>query len=63
MEQKMDKAICRCKKVYFDDLENAIENGASTFEEVQEATKVGTGCKRCVKQAQEVVEHLLNKKN
>lgn len=61
MEQsKMDKAVCRCKKVFFEDLENAVANGASTFEEVQEVTKVAKGCGRCKKHAEEVVQYIMN---
>ena len=63
MEANMDKAICRCKKVFYQDLEQAVANGATSFEEVQEATKIAKGCGRCLKQAEEVVEHLLTKNN
>lgn len=55
------KVICRCKKVYFEDIENAIKEGASSFEEVQEKTKISTGCGRCSKQAEEITSFLLSK--
>lgn len=55
------KVICRCKNVFFEDIEAAIKEGASTFEEVQEKTKISTGCGRCLKQAQEVTDFLLSK--
>lgn len=61
-KRDMSKAICRCKKVFFEDIEAAIDNGASTFEEIKEHTKVSTGCRRCTQQAQEISEHLLSKK-
>lgn len=63
METTMDKAICRCRKVYYSDLEAAVNNGATTFEEVQEVTRVGKGCGRCKKQAQEITEHIISQKN
>lgn len=61
-QKDMSKAVCRCKKVFFEDLEKAVADGATTFEEVQEVTKVGKGCRRCVKNAQEITEHLLKNK-
>lgn len=62
MELNKEKAICRCKSVFYQDLENAVENGATTFEEVQEVTKIAKGCGRCAKEAKEVVEHILKTK-
>lgn len=56
-----NKAICRCRNVYFEDIENAIKEGASSFEEVQQKTKVAGGCGRCIKQAQEITSFLLSK--
>ncbi|MDD5934700.1 MAG: (2Fe-2S)-binding protein [Clostridiales bacterium] len=62
MEQNMDKAICRCRKVFLADLEEAVNNGASSFEEVVEVTGIGKGCGRCKKQAQEVTEYFIHRK-
>lgn len=64
-ENKMEdsKVVCGCYKVTEQDLKNAINNGANSFEEVQAITKVGTGCGRCVKGNQALVNQiLLNKK-
>lgn len=57
----MSKAVCRCKKVFFEDIEQVIKGGATTFEEVQAITKVGTGCKRCAAHAKEVTDCILSK--
>jgi NAD(P)H-nitrite reductase large subunit len=51
--------ICGCRKVTREDLENAIKNGAKSFEEVQEITKVGTGCGRCLISVEPLVKELL----
>lgn len=61
MENKKDmsKLICYCKKVNYEDLEQAVANGAKTFEEVQEVTKIAKGCGRCKKQAEEIVAHII----
>jgi NAD(P)H-nitrite reductase large subunit len=54
-----NKVVCRCLKVTEQDLNNAIKKGAKSFEEVQAATKVGTGCGRCVGSNRALVAQLL----
>ncbi len=53
--------VCGCFKVTVQDLVNAIKNGAKSFEEVQAATKVGTGCGKCVESNKALVAQLLAK--
>lgn len=53
--------VCGCFKVTVGDLENAIANGAKSFEEVQAATKVGTGCGKCAGHVEALVNELLAK--
>lgn len=62
MNNTINKLVCHCKKVSFEDIENAVANGAKSFEEVQEITKVGTGCGRCLTHAKDVTESILAKK-
>ncbi|WP_236886754.1 (2Fe-2S)-binding protein [Clostridium beijerinckii] len=40
---------------------NTIDNGAKSFEEVQEKTEVGTGCEHCVENNKALVDELLGK--
>ena len=56
-----DKVVCGCISVTVQDLKDAIANGAKSFEEVQEATKVGTGCGQCVDSVKALVDELLAK--
>ena len=60
-ENKMDnnKVVCGCFKITEQDLNNAIKNGANSFEEVQAITKVGTGCGNCVDGNKTLVNQLL----
>lgn len=60
-EDKMDnsKVVCGCFKITEQDLKNAIDNGAKSFEEVQTITKVGTGCGRCVEGNKTLINQLL----
>ena len=41
-------------------IKKAIEDGATTFEEVQQMTNVGNVCGVCIGEVREIVEHLLN---
>lgn len=63
-ENKMDnnKVVCGCFNVTEEDLKNAVKNGANSFEEVQVATKVGTGCGGCVKNNKSLVNELILKR-
>ena len=55
----LNQKVCGCKGVTIGDIKIAIENGATKFEDVQETTKVGTGCGRCVDSVKEIVLELL----
>lgn len=53
--------VCNCYNLTVQDLKNAIDNGAKSFEEVQAATKVGTGCNQCIDSTKSIVNELLAK--
>jgi len=55
------KVICSCYNVTVKDLKKAIENGAESFKDVKEATKVSTSCKKCKDNAKSIVKKLLAK--
>lgn len=57
----MDKIVCDCYEVTVQDIADAIEAGAETLEDVQEATSAGTGCGGCIEELTDIVEELLNK--
>lgn len=44
---KRDKIACNCKNVTYGMIEDAIKNGASSYEEVEKALRFGTGCGKC----------------
>lgn len=54
-----NKKICYCFNVSIADIERAIENGAHTFQEVQDVTNCGKGCGSCLAKAKSVVDELL----
>lgn len=60
-EDKMgnNKVVCGCYNVTVQDLNDAVKNGAKSFEEVQAITKVGTGCGHCIKGNKNLVNELI----
>lgn len=58
----MERVICPCLDLTIADIKEAIDNGASSFAEVQEATSAGTVCEECVEDLEEVVNELLNER-
>jgi nitrogen fixation NifU-like protein len=47
--------ICHCIGITDKDIENAFKNGAHTWEALQAATKIGTGCGECKDKALELL--------
>lgn len=50
------KVICECAGVTIQDIKDAKDKGATTLEEVQEATNAGTCCGCCVDKIQEIID-------
>ena len=49
------KIICTCLDITDNDIEEAAKNGASTWEALQNATKIGTVCGSCKEEAMELL--------
>jgi NifU-like protein len=55
------KVVCNCLGITDKDIEKAVQEGARSWDELQQATKIGTVCGNCKKEAQELVhqfEHI-----
>ena len=50
--------ICRCMGITDKDIEKAFQNGARSWEQLQQATKIGTVCGECKNQAMELLHGL-----
>lgn len=63
IRKKIDEnqIVCGCFKVTAGDIVAAVKNGAKSFEDVQAATKVGTGCGGCIEGNKALVDYLLKK--
>lgn len=44
---KREKVACNCKNITYGMVEDAIRNGATTYEEVEAVLRFGTGCGKC----------------
>ena len=51
-----DKIVCYCNKVTNAMIKDAVNKGASTLEEVQEATSAGTVCGKCRDNIQNLIK-------
>ncbi|MCL1836530.1 MAG: iron-sulfur cluster assembly scaffold protein [Treponema sp.] len=50
--------ICNCLGITDKDIEAAYQNGAHTWDQLQQATKIGTGCGSCKEKAAELLHGL-----
>ena len=50
--------ICHCLGITDKDIENAFQNGSRTWEQLQQATKIGTACGACKEKASEFLHGL-----
>ena len=52
--------ICNCMGITDKDIENAFKNGAQSWEDLQQATKIGTVCGGCKDKAMELLHSLIH---
>ena len=50
--------ICQCLGITDKDIENAFRNGSRNWEQLQQATKIGTACGGCKEKAEELLHDL-----
>ena len=61
IEEEKAVTVCSCMNVTDKDIERAVRDGVRTWGELQNRTKIGTGCGQCRKKAEELLheyEHL-----
>lgn len=58
----LDKTVCYCMNVTNGMIKDAVENGATTLEEVQEITGAGTVCGACLENVRHLVEEFTAEK-
>ncbi|MBN1278234.1 MAG: iron-sulfur cluster assembly scaffold protein [Chlorobiaceae bacterium] len=56
VKQEQVKTICQCMSITDHDIEDAVLEGARTYFELQERTKIGTVCGQCKDEAESLLE-------
>lgn len=59
----LNKIVCNCLNITNGMIKDAVDAGASTLEEVQEATGAGTVCGACMEDVQHLVEQFVKERN
>ena len=58
-----NKIVCECFGVTNGQIKEAVENGATTLEEVAEKTGAGTGCGTCNDDLQRLVDFFVTERD
>lgn len=58
----LDKVVCNCLNVTNGMIKDAVDAGASSLEEVQEATGAGTVCGACVEDVKHLVDQFISER-
>lgn len=58
-----DEIVCSCLDITKGMIKEAVDSGADTLEEVQEATGVGTVCGVCLEDVKQLVEAFVEERN
>ena len=56
IKKEEERVVCKCMNVTDQEIEHAVLEGAPTFYELQEMTKVGTGCGECEQEVTQLLE-------
>lgn len=59
----LDKIVCNCQSVTNGMIKDAVYAGASTLEEVQDATGAGTVCGACIENIEHLIEQFVNERD
>ena len=59
----LDKIVCNCMQITNGMIKEAVDAGANTLEEVQEATGASTVCGACLEDVERLVEFFISEKN
>lgn len=59
----LDKIVCECLSVTNGMIKDAVEDGASTMEEVQEMTGASTCCGACTDNVQRLVDFFTSERD
>ena len=53
-----NRLVCECYDIYFEDIKNALENGADSFEDLERSMRLGVLCSACIGDSKKVISEL-----
>lgn len=56
IKKEEERVVCKCMNITDQEIEHAVLEGARTFYELKEMTKVGTGCGECEQEVTQLLE-------
>lgn len=59
----LDKVVCNCMNITSGMIKDAVDAGAQTLEEVQDATDAGTVCGACLEHVRQLVDFFVSERN
>lgn len=59
----LDKVVCNCLGITNGMIKDAVDDGARTLEEVQEATGAATICGVCMDDVQHLIDYFVTERN
>ena len=59
----LDKIVCNCMSVTSGMIKEAVDSGASTLAEVQEATGASTVCGACLEEVERLVQYFVSERD
>ena len=53
-----NRLVCECYDIYVEDIKNALENGADSFEDLERSMRLGVLCSACIRDSKKVISEL-----
>lgn len=61
LAERPDYLVCTCMGVMYSDIIQSIQEGNDTYQKLQDALLVGTGCNSCVEEVKMIVKEEVKK--
>ena len=56
LHQRPDYLVCTCMAVMYSDIVQAIQEGSTSYQALQDKLMVGTGCNSCVQEVHDILK-------
>ena len=59
MKRELSEIICHCEEITYEEILEAIKDGAKTVEDISDATNAAVACGYCIETIEEILEEEL----